>query len=191
MNSTDETIIALSKMKLNLTIIGSGAFLWAGVWMLSFDAAEIRSGRSFNFFFREPWAVYGVAIAAILFFGACAFYASIKLFDTRPGLVLNSSGIVDNGSGVAAGFIPWSEILGAGVYEVQGQKMLVIGVRDPQKYIDRGNALKRLLNKGSYKMTGSPVAVSSVALKIDFKELVSLFERYHRKYGGLAARRET
>jgi hypothetical protein len=191
MESNDETIIELSKAKLNLAILGSCAFVAAGAWMLSFDAAEIRSGRSFNFFFREPWVVYGFGLAAILFFGAAALYASVKLFDKRPGLILNSSGFVDNASGVAAGFIPWSEVVGAGIYEVQGQKMLIVGVRDPRKYIERGNALKRLLNKGSYKMTGSPVAVSSVALKIDFKELVSLFERYQRKYGVAAFGRET
>jgi hypothetical protein len=191
MEPTDETIIELSRMKLVLTFLGSCAFVAAGAWMLSVDAAEIRSGRSFNFFFREPWVVYGFGLAAVLFFGATALYASVKLLDKRPGLVLNSSGFVDNASGVAAGFVPWSEVLGAGTYEVQGQKMLIIGLRDPQKYVDRGNAVKRLLNKGSYKMTGSPVAVSSAALRIDFKELVSLFERYHRKYGVDAARRET
>lgn len=191
MESNDETIIELSSTKLVLTFLGSCAFVAAGGWMLSFDEAEIRTGRSFGFLFSEPWVVYGVGLASVVFFGACALYASVKLLDQRPGLVLNSTGFVDNASGVAAGFIPWSEVLGAGIYEVQGQKMLIVGLRDPQKYIDRGNALKRLLNKGSYKMMGSPVAVSSVALKIDFKELVSLFERYHRKYGVAPARRET
>ena len=190
MSPNDETVIELSRTKLVLSILGSCAFVAAGAWLLSFDASKIRSGRSFNFFFREPWVVYGVGLAAILFFGLCGLYAFVKLFDKRPGLILNSSGIVDNASGVAAGFIPWAEVLGSGVYEVQKQKMLIIGVRDPQKYLDRGGAVKRSLNKANAKMVGSPISIPSVALKINFAELVSLFERYHRKYGGAPAVRE-
>ncbi|HZB46049.1 MAG TPA: STM3941 family protein, partial [Pyrinomonadaceae bacterium] len=180
MGSHDETIIGLSRTKLVLTILGSCALVAAGAWLLSLDAARIRSGRSFNFFFNEPSVAYGTGLVSILFFGLCGLYAFSKLFDRKPGLVLNSDGVVDNASGVAAGFIPWSEVLGSGVCEVQKQKMLIVGVRDPQKYIARGGALKRALNQANYRMTGSPVAIPSVALKIDFSELVSLFNRYHQ-----------
>jgi hypothetical protein len=188
MNSTDETIIELSKTKLVLLILGACAFVVAGVWLLSLDAAEIRSGRSFRFFFNEPIIVYVAGVASILCFGLGGLYGLRKLFDKRPGLIFNNSGIVDNASAVAAGFIPWSEVLGAGVYEIQKQKMLIIGVRDPQKYVGRGGALKRALNKANYKMSGSPISISSVALKIDFAELISLFNRYHQKYGVPAGR---
>jgi hypothetical protein len=183
MDSTDETIIETSKSKLVLLILASCGFVAAGAWMLSLDAAEIRAGRSFTFFYNDPTFVRVLGVASILFFGVCGVYGFKKLFDKQPGLVLNSSGIVDNASGVAAGFIPWSEVVGFGVYEIQKQKMLVIGVSDPQKYIDRGGALKRLANKANHKMSGSPVTISSVALKIDFPELVALFDRYPQKYG--------
>lgn len=188
METADETIIQTSKLKLVLLILGSCVFVALGAWMLSFDAAEIRQGRSFNFFFREPWVVYGFGVAAVVFFGLCGLYGFKKTFDKKPGLVLNSSGVVDNASGVAAGFIPWSDIAGASVYEIQGQKMLAIGLRDPRKYIDRGGGLKRTLNRMNYKMSGSPVTIPLTALEIDFAELVSLFERYQRKYGSHAGR---
>jgi hypothetical protein len=61
--------------------------------------------------------------------------------------------------------------------------MLIIMVSDPQKYVDRGNALKRRLNQANYKMCGSPIAISSNALKIDFPEPLSLFDQYQLKYG--------
>lgn len=183
-NSTDETVIGLSRKKLVLVILGSCLFVALGAWLLSFDAEEIRRGRSFNFFFREPLVAYGLGAAAVLFFGGCGLYGFKKMFDKKPGLILNSSGLVDNASGVAAGFIPWSEVTGASVYEIQGQKMLIVGVRDPRKYVERGGALKRSLNRMNYKMTGSAISISSVALAVNFAELVSLFERYQRKYGG-------
>jgi len=188
MDASDETVIELSKKKLALLILASCAFVATGAWLLSTDAAEIRRERSFHLFANEPAVVYGLGLASILFFGASGLYGVKKIRDKRPGLVLNSSGISDNASATAAGFIPWSEITGAGVYQMQKQKMLVVGLRDPRKYADRGGALRRALNRANHGMVGSPVAISSTALAIDFEELVSLFERYHRKYGVSAAR---
>lgn len=190
MESTDETIIELSRAKLVRLILASCAFVALGAWLLSFDADEIRSGRSFGFLYYSPPLVYGLGLAAIVFFGFCGLYGARKMFDRKPGLVLNSSGLVDNASGVAAGFIPWSEVTGVRIHEIHNQKMLVIGVSEPRKYIDRGGALKRTLHKASYKMGSGPVAISSISLKVDFPELVSLFNRYYRKYGGATAARE-
>jgi len=183
MDSTDETLIELSRKKIVLLILGACVFVALGGWLLSLDGAAVRSERSFRGFFNEVWVVRGLGLTAILFFGLCGLYALRALFDKKPGLVLNSSGLVDNASAVSAGFIPWSEVVGASVYEIQGQKMLVIDVRTPQTYIDRGGALRRLLNKANYRMVGSPIALSSKVLKIDFPRLVFLFNRYMYRYG--------
>jgi hypothetical protein len=56
-----------------------------------------------------------VAVIGAGFAGLCACYASIKVFDRRPGLVIDKEGIVDNSSGVAVGRVPWHEITGARV----------------------------------------------------------------------------
>lgn len=181
-DSTDETVIELSKKKLVLLVAGSCAFVIAGAWMLSLDAEEIRAGRSFTLFYNDPTFVFILGAASILFFGLAGLYGLKMLFDREPGLVLNSSGIVDNASAMTAGFIPWSEVIGVGVYEIQRQKMLIIGVRDPRKYVERGSALKQLVNRANHKLGGSPIAISSIALQIDFPELLSLFERYLQKY---------
>lgn len=179
MDSSDETIVELSKTKIVLLLLGASAFVAAGIWMFSLDDASIQSQRRFN----DPMYVHGLGLVSIVFFGLCGLFALKKLFDKKPGLVFNDSGIVDNASSVAAGFIPWSEVVGAEIFEIQKQKMLIIKVRDPQKYIARGNSLRRTLNKANYKMVGSPISVSSNALEINFSELASLFEQYRRKYG--------
>lgn len=190
MESADETIIEVSRAKLVRLILGACAAVAGGAWLLSFDMAEIERGHSFGFLGNNPLLVYGVGLLGVVCFGGLGLYGLVKLFDRKPGLVLNSSGIVDNASAVSAGFIPWSDVTGASVYEIQSQKMLKIGVRDPQKYIERGGALKRALNRANSKMGGSAVAIPAVSLKIEFAELLSLFARYHRKYGGLSAERE-
>jgi hypothetical protein len=186
----DETIIALGKAKVAMLIFFSCAFVAAGAWMLSFDAADIRSDRSFGIFFNEPLIAHGFGLAAIVFFALCGLYGLKKMFDKKPGLILNESGIVDNASGVAAGFVPWSEVLGIAVYEIHKQKMLIVGVKDPQKYIARGGVLKRMLNRANHNMSGSPITISAAALGIEFPELLALFERYLQKYGGASAERD-
>ncbi len=187
METSDETVIRLSKKKLALLILGSCAFVAVGAWMFSIDAAEIRLDNSFRLFANEPAVVHGFGVVLILLSGAFGLFCVKKIFDKRPGLVLNSSGVVDNASAFAAGFIPWSDVTGARVHEIQRRKMLVVLLRDTRKYADRGGALRRALNRANAGMVGSPVAIPSTALEIDFEKLVALFDRYRRKYGTHAA----
>jgi len=178
MGTTDELVIELSKSKVILMILGSFGFVAAGYWLFSMDAAAMK-----DLPIDDPLFVHGVGIASMVFFGMTGIVGIRKLFDKRPGLVLNSTGIIDNSSGLAAGFIPWSEIIGAEIYEVRRQKMLMIKVRNPEEFIQRGNILQRAMVKMGSKMSGSPIAITSNTLQINFAELLSTFEQYHRKYG--------
>jgi len=178
MDTTDELVIELSKNKIVLLIVGSCAFVALGVWM-SVDAKSIAPDLPIE----SPLLARGIGLVAILFFSLCGIFGIKKLFDKRPGLVLNSSGIIDNSSGLAAGFIPWEEILGVEEFQVYSQQMLIIEVRNPETYIARASALKRFLNRANYKMCGSPIAISSNTLKIDLPALLSTFEQYHKKFG--------
>ena len=153
--------------------------------MLSFDEESIRTGRSFNLFLNNPMYVRALALLSIVLFGLLALFFFRKLFDKKPGLVFTNAGIVDNASAVSAGFIPWSEVIGARIFEIPQQKMLIIMVREPEKYVDQGNAVKRKLNQANHQMCGSPIAISANALKINFAELHTLFDQYQRKYGNV------
>lgn len=184
MNSVDEKIIELSKTKIALTILGASAFVVIGGWLFSLDEASIRSNsRSFRLFLSNPTAVHAAGLLSIVIFGFCGLFAIKKLADKKPGLVFNSLGVIDNVSLTSPGLISWSEVERLEIFEVRNQKILVVKVRDPQKYIDHGSLWKRKLNTANYKMCGSPITISSNALKIDFSELLSEFNEYHRKYG--------
>jgi hypothetical protein len=180
--NTDETVIELSKTKIILTIAGSAVFVAIGVWLLTINAADISQGRSFRLFFNSPLLARALGVLSIVFFGFTGVYGIKKFFDKRPGLILDSSGITDNASAAAAGFIPWSDVLGFDVFEMNKSKMLVVMVSDPEKYIDRGNAVKRKMNKANFNMVGSPISISSITLATDFANLQSLFRRYLDKY---------
>jgi hypothetical protein len=180
--NTDETVIELSKTKIILTIVGSAVFVAIGIWLLTINAADISQGRSFRLFFNSPLFARALGVLSIAFFGLTGIFGIRKFFDKRPGLILDSSGITDNASAAAAGFIPWSDVIGFDVFEMNKSKMLVVMVGDPEKYIDRGNAVKRKLNKANFNMVGSPISISSVTLATDFADLQSLFRRYLDKY---------
>ncbi|HRQ63987.1 MAG TPA: STM3941 family protein [Xanthomonadaceae bacterium] len=185
MHGHDVTTIALSRIKILVLLGGAIAFVLLGAWMLGLDEADLPSGR-----FGNPWLVQIMGIASIAFFGLMGLLIVRKLLDPKPGLVLSSAGLTDNASGVAAGFIPWAEIEGSGEFAVQGQRMLVIHVRDPHRYVERGGAIRRTVNRANFKLAGSPIAIPASALRVGFDELQSLFDRYLKQYGSGAARTE-
>lgn len=175
----DETIVELSRSKIVLMIVGSVILALVGAWLFSLDEAAIRELPAQ---FRNKWLVHGTGFASILFFGLCATYGVWKLFDTKPGLVFSRDGILDNSSAVAAGLIPWSEVTGVGIFEYASQKMMVIKVKDPGKYVQRGNPMKRALNQANLDKCGSPITIAANSLKLNFDELLATFNRYHMKY---------
>jgi hypothetical protein len=179
MANSEEKIIELSKTKLILLILGSLAFIGIGAWMLSLEAAQIEAQRRFN----DPLLVHGIGWVAIVVFGWCGVIGIRKYFEKKPGLIFSSVGITDNSSGVSAGLIPWSEISGFNIYEIQKQKMLIVLVKNPDKFIEVGSVIKRTLNRTNYKMCGSPIAITSNSLKINFDELLKLSNAYFTKYG--------
>jgi hypothetical protein len=179
MDHLGEKVIELSKIKILMLISGACVFVAIGIWMLMLDSGDIASQRRFN----SPPIIYGIGAASIVFFGLCALFGIKKSFDKKPGLVLNSAGILDNSSGVAAGLIPWSEITGFSIFEIQKQKTLIIHVIHPEKYVASGGSIKRSLNRMNLKLCGSPIAISSNSLKIGFDELLETCDVYLATYG--------
>jgi len=180
MSTANERVIELSRLKLVLTIAGALLFVAAGAWFLlaPADGSFIRDMERF----APPWAIHTLGVVAALFGLAGAVYGVRKSFDRKPGLVLSAAGLVDNSSGVAAGFIPWSEVTGLSLFQMRRQRMLIVHVADPEKYIARGNALQRMLNRANTGMVGSPIAINSNALRIPFDELQREFESYLIRY---------
>lgn len=168
----DEKIeIPLSKQKMLLTILGSIAFVGLGIWFL------INPPKSSNPIFGNPTLIYIVGFASVLFFGLIAVTIFRKFSDIKPGLVISRHGVTDNSSGVSAGLIPWSDIQEIKISQVMSQKFLMFIVSNPEDYLDKvTNPIKRNAIKMNYKTYGSPISISSNALKTNFDELQKLLE---------------
>ena len=176
-HAPDTHTIAVSKKKLLLTLAGCCLFVALGGWMLQ-DADAFAMPPKFDL----PWLrQVGMGALTVLFFGGGGAVVLIKLFDKAPGLTLNAQGIYMHNFMVHG--IPWSDIAGFGVCEVNKQKMLVIKLRDPKKYIESGNAMQRKINRLSTQICGSPIALSANTLQIGFDDLQTLCNRYWTKYG--------
>ena len=169
----DQIVIPLSRTKIVLLLLGAVAFVLLSAWLWTIADHQTR---------HNPFYVKGAAIAGASFFGLCAGFAFIKLFDPKPGLIIDAEGIVDNSSGVSAGRIPWREIRGFRVTTVQKQRFITFEVEDPLKYVDRGNFLRRKLNRANLKYFGSPVQISANALQIKFDELLSVIAQFYERH---------
>jgi len=164
-------VIPLSKGKVVLGLLGAVAFVAVSVWIWSIADDQTE---------HSPLIMKAVAIAGSSFFGLCALYGCFKLFDTRPGLIIDDQGIVDNSSAVAAGRILWGEVVTLNV----SKNFITIVVVDPQKFIARGNFLSRMLNAASTKMTGSPINIPSNSLGLKFDDLAQALTVAFGKHAG-------
>jgi hypothetical protein len=150
-------------------LAGSVGFVAIGLW---FIIAPPTNGK----FLLEPAKIMIAGFASVLFFGLCAFFLVRKLGDRKPGLVIDSRGLLDNSSGVSAGQILWSDIDRISVIEIHGQKLIMLQVTNPQHYIDKQTSgFKRKLMTMNYEMYGTPLSISSNGLKISFDELLSMW----------------
>lgn len=173
----EERVIGLSKVKILVLMLGAAVFVLLGAWLLSVDVQEIESHRRFN----NPVLFYGIGIVSIVFFGLCGFIGVKKFFDNSPGVIISSKGILDNSSGISAGLISWEEVVGISEYQVQKQKFVSIHVKDPEKYVNNGNALKRMANRANIKMCGTPLNISANNLKISYDELLETITDYYEE----------
>lgn len=173
--NSEETVIYPSKGKMVFFLLVSLGFTGMGAVFLSLEPSSIASNfRRYD----SPLLVYILAAAAVAFFGPATLYFIKKLFDQTSALILSREGIMDNASGVGAGFIPWAEITDIREYRVQKKKFISIHVKDPEKYVKRGHLLKRLANRANWKMTGTPVNIPANSLKTGYEELFSSIEQY-------------
>ena len=177
----EQIIIPLGKTKLYLLVFGALAFFALGALFVTYANEmhlHFQNNPGWKLIFRDPRIFIVIGVVAMAFFGLCAVISFNKLFDNKPGLIINSEGITDNASGVAAGLIPWSDIEEIKTIEIEHQKIMMLIVKNPEDYLDRvENPFKRKMMELNHQRYGSPVAISAITLKTDFKKLHELLKQ--------------
>jgi hypothetical protein len=110
----------------------------------------------------------------MIFFGVAGIYIFYKLFDTKPGLIIDNEGIHDNSSAAAGHLISWDRIKGVRVEQVMSTKFILIDIEDPEQFMSEVSGVKKRLMWSTYKMYGTPISIASTALICSFDELFEI-----------------
>ena len=172
-SNPDRVEIPLSKVKIAVIMCGAILFVALGTWI--FWMAERQQEFS-------PVQMKVVGASTIVFFGVCVLYMIAKIYDGKPGLIVDATGITDNSSGVSAGLVPWDSIRQIEEKQIKGQRFIAIKVDNPNRYIEKQSGLKRILMDMNYKMYETPIYISPNSLRIEYDELWSLLKEKMVKY---------
>jgi len=177
MNETDKIIIPLSKSKITLLLTGSIIFVILGMLFILYPE------RFLTIFFRNEEIIRITGFSSVGFFGLCAIFYVIKLFDNKLGLIIDKHGIIDNSSGVSFGLIAWQDIQDITLLEIVRQKIILIMVSNPDDYIVRQKSgFKRKIMKLNYDNYETPIQITANGLKCSFDELFEIISSSFKKF---------
>ncbi|MGQ3302014.1 STM3941 family protein [Reyranella sp.] len=164
---TPELSVPISRSKVGFLAIASLAMAVAAGWMLL--AAPGVGSNSFH------QLVLGFGVFFFLLLG----WAHLRtLSGKEPGLVINRQGFLFRPTGLAFGWVDWADVSEIREGLGRGGAFLSIRLRDPQKYIARGNGLQRLAKSINWRLAGSPVTFTSGSLQADPAELLRVIRLY-------------
>jgi hypothetical protein len=160
-----EVAIPVSRSKIGFLAIASFAMAATAGWML----VSAPGTNSFHQF------VLGFGVAFFLLISG----AQVRhLLGKEPGFVVNRQGFLFRPTGLAFGWVDWADVIDVREGRTRGGVLLSIKLRDPQKYIARGNWLQRLAKAINWLLSGSPVAFTTGSLQADPAELVLLIRKF-------------
>ena len=175
MSNNNQTIeIPFSKTKIVLLTFGCSAFVFTSLWLWSIANTQTH---------YAPIRLQIISVLGISFFGLGGIVSLIKLFDKRPGLIIDNEGLHDN-SGVSKGrLIPWKHITHFDIAQIKQTRLLLIFVDNVDEVINRESMWKQKIMKLTNNMYGTPVSISSGTLKCDFDALVKMVTEKHQSIG--------
>ncbi len=123
----------------------------------------------------------GVLIGASLTIFAVTILSTLEylktLFDKNAALTITDEGINDNLSIFSVGDISWTEITDIKVMTALKTNFLVVGVTNPQSFIDRKSIFKRRTLKKFLKKFGSPIVISQKRVDYNLNDLKNILIR--------------
>ncbi|MCH5683518.1 hypothetical protein LWM68_04070 [Niabella sp. W65] len=113
-------------------------------------------------------------IGSFIFIIGAAFVAQ-KVFNKKPGLIIDNEGIADGSLGVMFPKVSWSQVTEIRHLESNGDHFIKITIKDPEKYMAaEPNPLKRKMLEMNYNTLRTPVNIAASRLKMDFQELYAM-----------------
>lgn len=154
-------IIPTKKSAIFLGVLISAIFVGIGIVMLNAEAT-----RRYSSTFLHTWGFFGIT-----FFGLGFLYFLKKLFDNKPGLILDETGLWNNSSIISSHTIKWSELRGVRLRTIGKEKILLLNFKDKESFIRKFNLFERFIFRINMSMSNAPFAISTRTLKCDVEEL--------------------
>jgi hypothetical protein len=159
--------VPISKGKMLIALLGCCAFVALGIWL------GVRTDHYSGFAKTRAW--FG-AISCVVFFGAGGIFLGIKLFDKRPGLVLNDEGVHRLGLFNFQPVIPWKHITHCSIVKIKRTMILLIHVDNVDEVLAGLAPVARWFQRMAIAQYGTPYSLSCANLQIDIERLISLIE---------------
>lgn len=167
--------IKLSKVKGILTFLGSVAFVVFSIWLINY--ADTHETVNILFFELDPASVTVMSYVGLAFFGLVGLYIFYKLFDSKPGLIIDKDGIHDNSNASSAHLIKWEQIKGLKIKKVMSTKFILIDIHTPEDFMQNFSGIKKKLMQGNYRMYGTPISIISNSLNCNTEYLFTTIKK--------------
>jgi hypothetical protein len=168
--------IAISKPKALFGIALGLLMLALGIWLLlsitNADATPITAKTAF---------IWVICVVTVLFSLLTIGIAAKNLLCNQAGLSFNTQGIIYHARNNQ--LIAWQDIRGFDVYKTHQQKLLVILLRQPERYVQQGSFWQRRLYAFNMAACGSPITIASHSFAVTFDTLVETCVKHFTKYG--------
>lgn len=172
-DKNEKIVIPLSKTKIVFLTLGAIVFLIIGCWLLSIADTQTR---------YDPTIIKLVTFNCFVFFGLCGLIGFRKLFDTKPGIVIDQFGITDNSSAIGGHRIKWNDITHFTIESVKRTKFILIHVKNPREYIDQSNTFKRFWLNLNNRIYGTPLSIAATTLQYNVSDLFDILEKQWKQY---------
>ena len=132
--------------------------------------------------FKDEY-LFAICATIVLIFIAVLIFLTYKVIKKTVGLIINEEGITEQISAFGVGIVRWEEISGFGIKKQIGIPFIVIYLKDREGFLERFSGLKKTTLTKNAETFGTPVAVSTVMLKMKLSDLKSLFTIEGEKRG--------
>jgi hypothetical protein len=158
-------------------LLGSIMFVVLGIWIFM-NAYNFRGWKV-----RNPILTQGIGVISILFFGFGIFVGIKRLIKSELALIIDAKGLNVNPKKSLNEYIEWKDILGFREIKIQSTRILIIGVKNPDHWIEKEtSSIRRKLMQFNLNNYDSPFNIAAAGLDISYKELNDKLNSYFEKY---------
>ncbi len=161
MEQKQQIIIPTKRRFILFALLGSILFVIIGIYMINSEP-----NRKYSLTFLKTWGLIGTS-----FFGLTGLYCLKKLFDNKPGLIIDENGLWNNSSIISNHTIKWNELSGVGLRKIRNEKILFLYFTDDKSFIMKFNLIERFFMRISLSLHNSPIGISTRSLKYDIDKL--------------------